>query len=223
MKQIVSFSGGKDSTAMLLMMLERDEPIYSIVFCDTGWEFPDMLKHIDKVERYISRKITRVRVDLPQMFLKKGWPLPNLRWCTGLKRDALSKYHGKNKPYISCRGLTSDEINRANKRKARVHTNCLVRYPLQEWQISSSEALRYCYEKGFDWNGLYEHFHRVSCFCCPFQSLSELRNLRRHFPDLWKQLKSMEENTQYSFRQNQTIHDLEKRFKQEDRQKSFFF
>ena len=32
---IVSFSGGKDSTAMLLHLLELGEPIDEILFCDT--------------------------------------------------------------------------------------------------------------------------------------------------------------------------------------------
>lgn len=36
MKHIVKFSGGKDSTAMLLMMLERGLPVDEIIFCDTG-------------------------------------------------------------------------------------------------------------------------------------------------------------------------------------------
>lgn len=40
MKQIVQLSGGKDSTAMLLMMLERNMPVDEILFCDTGVEFP---------------------------------------------------------------------------------------------------------------------------------------------------------------------------------------
>ena len=39
---VVSLSGGKDSTAMLLMLLERGEPVADVVFFDTGWEFPEM-------------------------------------------------------------------------------------------------------------------------------------------------------------------------------------
>ena len=31
-------------------------------------------------------------------------------------------------------------------------------------------------------------FSRVSCWCCPLQSLEELRKLYRYFPDLWRQL-----------------------------------
>lgn len=39
---VVSFSGGKDSTAMLLRLLELGEPINEIIFCDTYKEFPQM-------------------------------------------------------------------------------------------------------------------------------------------------------------------------------------
>ena len=50
MKNIVSFSGGKDSTAMLLIMVEQGIPIDEIVFCDTEKEFPQMYDHIQKVQ-----------------------------------------------------------------------------------------------------------------------------------------------------------------------------
>lgn len=33
-QHVISFSGGKDSTAMLLMMIENDMPIDRIVFID---------------------------------------------------------------------------------------------------------------------------------------------------------------------------------------------
>ena len=39
---VVSFSGGKDSTALLLRLLELNEPIDEVIFCDTYKEFPQM-------------------------------------------------------------------------------------------------------------------------------------------------------------------------------------
>ena len=51
---VVSLSGGKDSTAMLLMMLERRMPIDIILFCDTGLEFPTMYEHMKKLELHIK-------------------------------------------------------------------------------------------------------------------------------------------------------------------------
>ena len=46
----VSLSGGKDSTAMLLMMLERGMPIDAVLYPDSGMEFPEMYDHLSKVD-----------------------------------------------------------------------------------------------------------------------------------------------------------------------------
>ena len=52
----ISFSGGKDSTAMLLLMIERDLPINTVLWADTGMEFPEMYDHIRKVDDYLYRE-----------------------------------------------------------------------------------------------------------------------------------------------------------------------
>lgn len=59
-KHIVSISGGKDSTAMLLRMLEEEMPVDIILFCDTGLEFEAMYRHIDKLERYIGQEALNI-------------------------------------------------------------------------------------------------------------------------------------------------------------------
>ena len=46
----VSLSGGKDSTALLLLMIERGMPIDAVIWADTGMEFPEMYGHIAKVD-----------------------------------------------------------------------------------------------------------------------------------------------------------------------------
>ena len=53
---VVSCSGGKDSTAMLLLMIERGMPIDMVLVADTGLEFPEMYRHWDQVEQYLLRK-----------------------------------------------------------------------------------------------------------------------------------------------------------------------
>lgn len=172
--QIVSLSGGKDSTALLLMMLERGEQIDDIVFFDWGQEYPEMYEHLLKLEEYIGRPITRLYPKQSWEFyrdeyvrVKGAWkgvkgyglPTPRSRWCTRIKVDTINKY---------CRGATQCiGIAFEERRRARYKKN--HRYPLLEWGVTSQEALKYCLAKGFDWGGLYRVWARLNCKCCPFR------------------------------------------------------
>jgi 3'-phosphoadenosine 5'-phosphosulfate sulfotransferase (PAPS reductase)/FAD synthetase len=230
-KNVVSLSGGKDSTAMILMMLEKNMPVDLILFCDTGKEFPAMLRHIDKLEKYIERPIIRLKAEreydyyLYQHKAKSknhsndigyGWPFSNgtNRWCTSkLKTDVINRYLRElNKNYTVKQyvGIAADEPKRI---KDKI-------YPLYDFGITEKEALQYCYNKGFDWEGLYEIFDRVSCWCCPFQSLDSLRNLRKHFPKLWDELRIMDKKTWNKFKADYTAEQLEMRFEFEEKCKN---
>lgn len=50
----VSLSGGKDSTAMLLLMIERGMPIDTVISADTGTEFPEMYEHRSAIRWALS-------------------------------------------------------------------------------------------------------------------------------------------------------------------------
>ncbi len=222
---VVSLSGGKDSTAMLLMLLERGEPVADIMFFDTGWEFPEMYEHLEKLEAFTGLKITRLRPRLPvgtdtekspfdwmmseypvvrrgtrQVHkIGRGWPAANARWCTGRKQQslkahlsALTHQSGLELPLRQCVGFAADERHRLDGVTKKDGAYHVQRYPLMEWGITETDALDYCYKRGFTWDGLYHFFSRVSCFCCPLQPLDELRTLRGYFPDLWQRMLTME-------------------------------
>lgn len=76
--------------------------------------------------------------------------------------------------------------------------------------------MNYCYDNGFNWDGLYKLFKRVSCWCCPLQSLKELRSLRTHFPELWNELLDMDSRTWRKFRPDYSVKQLEIRFQLEE-------
>ena len=60
---IVNLSGGKDSTAMTIELIAKGYPVDIILTCDVGLDFPEMYDHIDKLEKYIGRPITRLKGD----------------------------------------------------------------------------------------------------------------------------------------------------------------
>lgn len=234
---VLSISGGKDSTAMMLEMLERGESIHSAVFFDTGWEFPAMYPHIERLEKYTGVRIWRLHPVMPFDYwmtarpivamkgpdrgkinrIGYGWPSPSRRWCTRLKVDAIARYSGPIQDAVQCVGYAADEADRNFLDKV------IKRFPLIEYGITEADALKICYRHGFDWDGLYEHFSRVSCFCCPLKSLKELRTLRKHFPGLWKRMLEMERNIvpfegRRGFKDWKSVADLDRRFAEEDRQ-----
>lgn len=234
---------------MLLLMIEKGYSIDEIIFCDTGLEFLEMYDHIDKVEAYIGRSITRLKSDKSfeyYMFdhLKTsgkckgeygyGWPMQMNRWCTRVfKTDVTKKYLQEKYPdkqIISYNGYAFDEIKRI-KYYDKFHQQ-----PLVDYAITEADALKRCYDAGFDWSGLYKRFNRVSCWCCPFQNIKDLRNLYYFYPEYWKILEQWEERNhqQYNeknnarlqenksliknkciFRIDASILDLSKRFKAE--------
>lgn len=232
MSNIVSLSGGKDSTAMLHLMLERGESIKAVIWCDMGdWEFPEMAAHIAQVERNTGIAVTRVspRIPLSRMafeleylheYLKDvwssvrgyGWPAPMKRWCTAEKRSAIQKVVSRIGGGVQCIGLAADETGRRRLPDKR--------YPLDEYGYTEADCLAYCRRLGYDWGGLYEIYHRVSCWCCPLQSIRDLRMLRRHRPALWARLLEMDKRNPPHNRgfKDTTVAAFERRFAAEDRQ-----
>lgn len=222
-KHIVSFSGGKDSTAMLLKMIENNMQIDEIIFCDTGKEFPQMYEHIKKVEQYINRKITILKAEKSfdyYMFEHKktkgknkgqagyGWASGRCRWCTTLlKNNVINKYLRKYKDegYKEYVGIAYDEQERIKDKN----------YPLVDWQMTEKDCLEYCYSKGFNWEGLYEHLDRVSCWCCPLKKIKEYKVLYTYYPNLWNELKGMDKKANNRFRKDYTVEELEEKFKEE--------
>lgn len=237
---VVSFSGGKDSTAMLLRMIEEKMPIDIILYCDTGLEFPEMEAHIDKVEEYIGRKIIRLKAEKDFMYwasehesvirsdkipsilkgtIQKGYGYPTAmsRWCTKiLKTELIEKYlRNLKKKYnvIQYIGIAYDEPKRIKDDLNKI-------YPLFLWKMVEKDCLNFCYARGFDWNGLYEIWDRVSCWCCPLQALEDLRKLKKYRPELWKKLSEMDEKISKTRRPNfqhtKSLTDIERRFEVED-------
>lgn len=247
----VSLSGGKDSTAMLLLMVDHEMPIDCVICADTGMEFPEMYEHLNKVDDWLFRerglhitylrhpmgfegmmfrvpneaeKTVKYRQENGISLLGKGWPTMRVRWCTGeLKTHLIDTYVSSLKEgrkvqhYV---GIAADEPQRVKK----------ACYPLVDWHITEADALAICYNRGFNWGGLYELHHRCSCWCCPLQRIDELRKLRKHHPELWRRLRDMDcqareqfGNTPLGqFKERWSVEALEQRFAAEDDQETLF-
>lgn len=223
-KVIVSFSGGKDSTWMLLEMIRRGEHIDEVVYFDTGWEFPQMVEHINRIGEVVKDNGISFTILKPEksfdywMFdrpVKGGhhygysWcGLNGCRWGTRLKLDTINNYFKNEPDHIQCVGIAADELERLERETAKYK-----RFPLVEWGITEAECLAGCYSLGYDWGGLYEDLDRVSCKFCALKNLKELRNIYWKMPNVWGELRDYQSKTDRPFKgEGKSIFDLETRF-----------
>src|SRR5271157_1469077 len=123
MKHIVCFSGGKDSTALVLWAKEN-LPEFTTVFCDTGWEHPITYAYIEEINQQLlgGGLVTLKSEESPNGFVqlcvdRKGIPSVKRRFCTEvLKVIPLHKFYASQDDEItSYQGIRADEsLSRAS-------------------------------------------------------------------------------------------------------------
>ena len=171
---------------MLHVCRNRNLPLDGALWYDTGWEWPEVVAHTEMAQVLTGVDIRIVRPSTPwgDLLARWGWPHWRRRWCSGEKASALDAMKQGCGAYV---GLAADEQDRI----AAYPRTVPVRFPLAEAGVTTADALAMCRRLGYDWGGLYEMGTRVSCFCCPFQSASTLRAMRRDRPEMFARLCAM--------------------------------
>ena len=161
MKNILSFSGGKDSTYLAIYLVENSYPLDEAVMFDTGWEFPQMYKHIEKMRAYLENHNVELTVLKPkrsfdylmtEKLVKErngggchygySWcGLKGCRWGTTEKTAALDEYSQRNDGAIVYIGIAADEPERLEKER-----KLFKRFPLEDGEsgaeLSPEELLK---------------------------------------------------------------------------------
>lgn len=223
MRYVASFSGGKDSLAMVLRLLEENKPLTNVVMYDTEMEYQAIYNNVNKISKILKEKGIELTILKPQnnwlydMLVrptKSGygykWCGGACRWRTSNKVNAINKYlKSFNEEYIQYVGIAYDEPKRAVLENNKV-------YPLIEWKMTEKECLKYCYDKGWNWNEngveLYDILDRVSCWCCKNKNLKELKNMHDYLPKYWNDLKGLQSLIKIPFKQNYSVFDLDNKF-----------
>ena len=240
MKRRVAFyasvSFGKDSLAMLLLLLEKKMPLDEVIFYNSEMEF-DCIYHIrDRIKPVLEQRgirFTEVKPGVPFLYnmldrpvdskkngfhLGYGWCGGPCRWGTKLKTTALDGLAlDADIHYV---GIAADEPERLARLEA---PKCS---PLAEAGMTEADCLAFCYERGFFWeeNGvrLYDILDRVSCWCCKNKNRKELKNIYQFLPQYWERLKGLQAQIPMPMKPYSrkgvpygNVFDLEKVFEQE--------
>jgi len=196
---IVQFSGGKDSTAVLLWAV-RNFPNKTVeaVFVDTGVEFPGMGAHVANVADALGAKLQIVK---PRKEWWSHWRTQG-RWPSILYRPCMTEFihkpfaravkaAGKSSKLAVLTGSRAEEGLRGSKKTSTSELSSLgsaakhvfhyapmfnVRKGVIEAAVANAKVPL--------WSGYARGFVRTACWCCPGQCGLQAATLQEHYPGL---------------------------------------
>jgi len=230
-------SGGRDSTAMVFMMIDKGMPLDHIIFTDTYSEFPEMYEYLNRVDVQLKKrghKLTLLTHKRGESFedwcfgritrgkrkgMIRGLPMVTqpCYWKREAKVNPFESFLKANniKDYIQYIGYTYSEKKRADVKDSN------QRFPLIDFKKCEADIDKYL--KSIDLvNPLYAFFERTGCYFCPYQKIRGFYVLWKKYPDQWRYMMDVERrlgdysevsviNTQWNIRYSMT--ELEEAFK----------
>ena len=195
-RHVLNVSGGKDSSAMALLMagrvrglehFRRDDMEY--LFCDTQKELPETYEYLARLEAELGSKITYLNAKAGFDHWHKVFggylPSPQNRWCTKMLKLKPFEAHVGENAVLSYVGLRADE-DRVGYISTK--TNIKTRYPLKEAGIDYSGVIQILEESGL---GLptFMKWGRTNSGCtfCFFQTPYEWVRLHETYPDRFEE------------------------------------
>lgn len=187
----VSYSGGKDSLATLLIVLKAMGKV-PLIFSDTGLEFPETYRNVEDVAARYELEV--VRTGAGDSFWNnmeiEGPPSVDARWCCSVcklnpVKELIKENWGECLSFIGQRKYES----LARMKSPRVWRNYKVQVqlsasPIQHW--TALHVFLYLFQEKAPYNELYRRrIDRIGCFMCPSSDIATFETIKRDYPGLW--------------------------------------
>jgi len=195
-RHVLNVSGGKDSSALALLMAGRVKGLehfkienVEYVFADTQKELPETYEYLSRLEAEVGSKIIRLNAkagfDHWHKVFNGYLPSPRNRWCTKLLKLKPFEAHVGDDNVVSYVGLRADEdrIGYLSKKP-----NIKTRYPLKEAGIDYDGVIQILEDSGL---GLptFMKWGRTNSGCtfCFFQTPYEWVKLLENYPEYFEE------------------------------------
>lgn len=203
---IVNFSGGKDSTALLLWIKAHypKNPVVAL-YNDTGFEHSGILEYIQKITNQLEVPLVILGSKGLLNIIRDRGMVPGFRcrYCTrALKMDPSAKWIRQNFPegmVINCFGFRSEESPARAKKETITSYDVLCTKkrqvynfaPLLDWRIY--DVVELVESQGFQLFHTYEYLSRLSCRYCFLAGKREHEAIRYNDPEAFQLITSLQE------------------------------
>lgn len=225
-------SYGKDSMSQLIVAKELGIPIDKVIYTAVMYddkisaEHPKMVEFMDKADKILKEKFGIVvdkisSISFKEQFYKVkqkgkhigdnyGFPFIIGAWCNDrLKVGAMEKAKNKIKKFENVTefvGIAFDE-----KLRYDVVCNKNKRSLLFEQKITEREAFEICKKHNL-LSPIYDKSFRGGCWFCVKQCMADLYDIWKNYPELWKELETLQKDSFNPFKPGQTIQQIAERF-----------
>ena len=172
----VAYGGGKNSTAMIIKLIQLKAPIDVIIMSDTKAEMPETYEYLPIFKKWLSENAPHIPFHIviekdgltEASFKKKKLPIIARRWCTKdykiapMRRLLRSIMREKNKKtVVSYVGIHYHESHRMKPADVLYVKHC---YPLVDLKLKEADCIEIIKKAGLPIPV------KSGCFYCPFQS-----------------------------------------------------
>jgi len=191
MKRILSFGGGVQTTALAILIAEKELNVDAVVFADTKGEKPETYDYMNNITIPLLEKAGIPFHWLTNQSKYDGGSLYDYSWnhqflpamptrqCSDhFKARVINRAFPKTQKLI---GFSNDEIKRSEN---PVHKG--AGFPLLDKNMSGMDCLRLISNYG------YPTPTKSSCFFCPFQRPYEWNWMKQKHPELFQKALDLE-------------------------------
>jgi 3'-phosphoadenosine 5'-phosphosulfate sulfotransferase (PAPS reductase)/FAD synthetase len=207
MTTFYDWSGGMESSAMLVVDIARIKEVQAIVrWVDTGKQFPEIYESKLQIEQNLDIEIFTVpnRITFDEYLFERGGMLrKGMNDCSRrMKRGNLARHMKTfDRPYEINLGYNARETERADEFIDRNERDwCHWRFPLIEARVTRERTWDIARAAGFSvLVGMYEKMGRMDCYFCPNQKPSQALAVFDNYPQLAADWIAAEERKGHSF------------------------
>lgn len=219
---VISFSGGKDSCAMLAYICEKYPLIKKhVVFADTGWEHDDVVEWCQSIAGRFNQELHIVKhhnTNLLDRIADRGkFPSSQARFCTsGFKRDPIYKWIRNNvgSKVVQAIGIRAQESASRAKQKPLSRNLRLTNskrtvydwYPIFDW--TEDEVKQYLADRNIPLHPVYEYLPRFSCQVCIYNTPKELGAIRINNPAAFDKIANLEKQIGFTMNPKGSVTQL---------------